>query len=76
MLVAFIDVILAPEPVMLVTDISAGNLALSRVPEVMLVAFIDVILAPAASIFVALILPATSNVSDGSLVFIPTLPVL
>ena len=54
----------------------AGNLALSRVPDVILPASNAVILVPVPSKLVALILPITSNDSDGSLVFIPTLPAL
>ena len=72
---AFIAVILEPSPFKLVTDILAGNLALSRVP-VNLVASKLVIPEPSPDMFVALILPTTSNLSIGSFVFIPTLPSL
>ena len=69
-------VIPEPSPDMFVADMLAGNLALSIVPDVILPASNAVILVPVPSKLVALILPTTSNVSVGSLVFIPTLPAL
>ena len=61
---------------MFVADMFAGNIALLIVPDVILSASNAVILVPEPSKLVALILPTTSNVSVGSLVFIPTLPAL